>query len=145
MLVEQGTDPLATTSDTLPVKINDVNLREKKENSSKYGTNRLSRSVGSYSDDEHGLVLRTNFELGSEPSLLVSCDDQNSQNATTVESKETQQEFLEKWLESTPNFAFGSEEILSKSPNNFVSEKSPLMARTNALRTTTTFNLVKPK
>ncbi|XP_057651065.1 UV radiation resistance-associated gene protein [Diorhabda carinulata] len=128
--IEQGQDPLASTS--LPiVRTTDSNLRNELKSCKSYTNNRISRSVGSYSDDDAGLVLKTNFEVGSEPVLNIN----SKENQEKAENREDRKEI---WLESYSGF----EETLSRTASY---EKSPLTTRTNALRTSTTFNLVKPK
>ncbi|XP_072382566.1 UV radiation resistance-associated gene protein [Diabrotica undecimpunctata] len=138
-LIEQGHDPLANTSSSLPImrstNLFSAHLREKSDHYNKYENHRISRSVGSYSEEDHKLVLRSEFELGSEPLL----------NQEHTENKEDQKVFLNKWLATAPSFVCSSEETLSEPHGGAIFDKSPLMARTNALRTTTSFNLVRPK
>lgn len=104
---------------------------------------RLSRSLGSYTEEDTILQLRTSFELGSEPLLNVSNDSKDE-----VKSLQGQQQFLEKWLETGPNLVCSEEslypdEILGSTSLNFSTQ--PLTARTDALMNTKSFNLVRPK
>ncbi|KAJ8954099.1 hypothetical protein NQ318_004404 [Aromia moschata] len=155
--IEQGTDPLAASVVSRSMKVHsDSQLRRLSRDEGFHArqSRRISRSVGSYTDDDCSLVLRTSFELGSEPLLNVSCESQGRSNgsgptafAKTLE--DGQQEFLEKWLESTPDLICSTENLY---PDEFlgatsgvVAENSPLTARTDALLKTKSFNLVKQK
>ncbi|XP_017777577.1 PREDICTED: UV radiation resistance-associated gene protein [Nicrophorus vespilloides] len=105
---------------------------------------RLSRSLGSYTDEDKGLELCASIELSSDPLLNVSSSDTSKENS----GESAQQEFLHKWLNSGPIVC--SEENLY--PDEFLgstshssAHDSPLTLRTDALLKTTPFNLVKPK
>lgn len=159
--IEQGTDPLDPNTDLSSVITKSVNIRTESQLSKKMISNfavtqskRISRSADSYTDAESSLVLRTTFELGSEPCLNTSNDlnPNNEEDITFALPKclpETQQEILEKWLKTTPNLMSSDEnlyldEYLGTSSGT-VSQNGPLMARTDALLSTKSFNLVKPK
>ncbi|KAJ8927868.1 hypothetical protein NQ314_019612 [Rhamnusium bicolor] len=161
--IEQGTDPLDPSTNlsaiiTKSIKIHSDNYMRKKsveDNSSLKQNKRLSRSVGSYTDEESSLVFRTSFELGSEPLLNISHDSQEKNDKNELPElpkslEESQQEFLEKWLESAPNLICSNEnlypdEFLGTTSGQIVTQNNPLMARTDALLNTKSFNLVKPK
>ncbi|KAJ8979568.1 hypothetical protein NQ317_019143 [Molorchus minor] len=157
--IEQGTDVLdigITSTKSRSIKINsDTQLRKMAAEDSFdiKQTKRISRSVGSYTDDEYSLVLRTSFELGSEPLLNITsvAKEEEQRNEIYVRNlQDGQQEFLEQWIESAPNLIYSMEnlygdEFLGSSSGQIVSENSPLMARTDALINTKSFNLVKPK
>ncbi|KAJ8924929.1 hypothetical protein NQ315_001092 [Exocentrus adspersus] len=145
--IEQGTDPLDPNTSlfaiTKSIKIHS-DSRLNKLDSIGTQNKRISRSMGSYTDDEAGLVLKTSFELGSEPLLNVS-DDLKSQLPSSLQ--EGQHEYLEKWLKTTPGLICSNENLY---PDEYLgtssaSQGSPLMARTDALLSTKSFNLVKPK
>lgn len=125
-----GTQPIKIRSDSQLVKRSDKRDFPKKPHT------RISRSEGSYTDEEGGIVLRSGFELGSEPLLNISKDA--SAGSGDVPK---QDDVLE---EHTPSSTASSlPYVLSTGSSE--SQNTPLMARTNALLTTKSFNLVRPK
>lgn len=106
---------------------------------------RISRSEGSYTEDETSTTLKTAFELGSEPVLnVLESDDSKSCMPLNKKAEEHQHGVLENWLDNTPS----SSENLNGSDSTGISVQShntPLTARTNALLTTRSFHLVRPK
>ncbi|XP_019872280.2 UV radiation resistance-associated gene protein isoform X2 [Aethina tumida] len=143
--IEEGTDPLDPSSNmstlvSTTVRVHSTDQLPKDESKQ---NRRLSRSLGSYTEEDTILQLRTSFELGSEPLLNVSNDSKDE-----VKSLQGQQQFLEKWLETGPNLVCSEEslypdEILGSTSLNFSTQ--PLTARTDALMNTKSFNLVRPK
>lgn len=118
---------------------------------------RLSRSVGSYSDDDQlldGSVeerrsrLISGYDAGSEPTLNEEID---TRSKPTGESIDKQEVYLRQWLETGPALICSEEhlypdEVLGVTAVASTStQDTPLTARTNALLARKTFNLVKPK
>ncbi|XP_018564038.1 uncharacterized protein LOC108905583 [Anoplophora glabripennis] len=159
--IEQGTDPLDPTTNLSAVITKSINIQTNSHTDKNIisdfkvtQSKRMSRSAGSYTDDESSLVLRTTFEIGSEPQLNISNDlNLNSGENESIMLpeclQEGQQEFLEKWLKTTPNFISSDENLYPDeylgTSSGTASQNSPLMARTDALLSTKSFNLVKPK
>lgn len=159
--IEQGTDPLDPTADLSSIITKSINIHAEGQLNKKLIGNfgvaqnkRISRSAGSYTDDESSLVLRTAFELGSEPRLNTSNDldpnDEENESITLPKClPEGQQELLEKWLKTAPDLISSQENLYPDeylgTSSGTVSQNSPLMARTDALLSTKSFNLVKPK
>ncbi|KAG5887925.1 hypothetical protein JTB14_003021 [Gonioctena quinquepunctata] len=145
--IEQGTEALdsptkLSTIISKTIKIySDGQLQQKSVDVKQ--NRRISRSVGSYTDEEGGFTLRASFELGSDPLVNVTSD------ITPPSTEECQQELLEKWLANTPSLLCSREDLY---PDDFsgvstmeMPTENPLMARTDALLTTKSFNLIKPK
>lgn len=146
MNIEEGTDTLDPSSNlssiTKPVDICDNQVPTKNGDMFVKQNRRLSRSVGSYSDEECNLLSKPVFELGSEPLLNVVshsdalCDDVIGNN---------QKEIIQQWLDNTP--CSSNENICPSdiSSNASPKQNNPLTVRTDALLTRKSFNLVKPK
>lgn len=171
--IEQGTDILHSSLNLVDCKSNEdaacfaVEEHSKNVRSTTDGSDRLlkqnrriSRSVGSITEEENLLELHSSLELGSDPLLNLSVEglkNFSSKNlnlesiSTTVE--DGQQEFLQKWLDSGPALVCSEEnlypdEILGTTVSiggSTGTNSSPLTLRTNALLNTTSFNLIKPK
>ncbi|CAH1155271.1 unnamed protein product [Phaedon cochleariae] len=153
--VEQGTDPLngptklsAIISKSVAIH-SDGQLRMKVKEGDENGKDdrRISRSVGSYSDEENGFSLAASFEVGSEPALTVDgrCDSRKKEeDSSRLPQSMGEGQFLERWLENTPmcsNEDMYPEEVLGTSSER----EKVLLARADALRSTKSFNLMRPK
>ncbi|CAH0547955.1 unnamed protein product [Brassicogethes aeneus] len=138
--IEEGCDPLDPSNNlsmaSKSVDIGGQNADKSKEN------HRLSRSVGSYTE-ETSLQLRTSLEMGSEPSLNLSCNSEADKSTDSDQKK-----FLEKWLETGPNLVCSEESLYPEEilgTTSSIQAPKPLTARTDALLNTKSFNLVRPK
>lgn len=146
--IEQGTDPLDSqhylSVKTQPINVrSEVQLMKKIEDINQY--RRISRSEGSSTDEDSSRPLKTTFELGSEPVLnVIECDTSKPCIQLQQKVEQNQQDVLKNWIDNTP----GSDEQLNypdSSGSPVQSQNTPLTARTNALLTTRSFHLVKPK
>lgn len=146
--IEEATDTLDPksnlTSISQPVDICDSQLIRNKADIFEKQNRRLSRSVGSYSDEEYNMFSKTVFELGSEP-FLNGKTKSDSQRFDDVLVKKRQEEKIKEWIETTP--CSSSENIYPSDISSSASPKqhNPLTMRTDALLTRKSFNLVKPK
>lgn len=146
MTIEEGTDTLDPSSNfssiTKPVVICDNQVPTKNGDIFVKQNRRLSRSVGSYSDEECSLLSKPVFDLGSEPLLNVVTQSDNHCDDVMVNS---QKEIIQKWLDTTP--CSSNENICPSdiSSNASPKQNNPLTVRTDALLTRKSFNLVKPK
>lgn len=146
--IEEGTDTLDPRSNlssvTKPLLICDNQLHKKYEDGLLRQNRRLSRSVGSYSDEEYDGFSKPAFELGSEPVLNASSHSEK-QILDCVFLENSQKQIIPKWFDDTP--CSSSENICSSdiSSNASPNQTNPLTLRTDALLTRKTFNLVKPK
>lgn len=147
--IEEGTDTLDPESNfspiTKPLAICDKHSHKKNsEDVSLRQQRRFSRSVGSYSDEECSKLSKPIFELGSEPLLNIPTTEGNHLYENVL-IENSQKEIIKKWLEDTP--CSSSENICPSDVSSSASPKhnNPLTARTDALLTRKTFNLVKPK
>lgn len=147
MNIEEGTDTLDPRSNlnliTKPLDICDEIKRKNLDLSIKQNR-RVSRSAGSYSDEESAAISKPVFVLGSEPLLNTSYQSQ-IQSFEEVLLDSSQKDIIQKWLENTP--CSSNENICPSVISSSASPKgnNPLTARTSALLTRKTFNLVKPK
>ncbi|KAK5640261.1 hypothetical protein RI129_011072 [Pyrocoelia pectoralis] len=156
--IEQGTDILHSslnlTSDNIsnPIDIDSktviVEEHPRRDNYDKLlkQNRRISRSVGSITEEDFD--LHSSLELGSDPLINVSAETNKSFSRGRLD--DGQQEFLQKWLDSGPALVCSEEnlypdEILGSTAAISNSDNSPLTLRTDALLTTTSFNLIKPK
>lgn len=120
---------------------------------------RISRSVGSITEEENVAELHSSLELGSDPLLNLSSETTKSFGGKNLDLgslstnlEDGQQEFLQKWLDSGPALVCSEEnlypdEILGTTVSvaGPATTNSPLTLRTDALLNTTSFNLIKPK
>ncbi|VEN35236.1 unnamed protein product [Callosobruchus maculatus] len=97
-----------------------------------------NRSVDTSMIQNSPVKARFESDLNSQ---LESNSAQGMEETTTAT---TQKEFLEKWMEAMPAGNLYLDSNLSVSPGA-TSGESPLTARTDALLSTKSFNLVKPK
>lgn len=127
--IEQGTDLLSPTADINALETKTITI-----NGNKNYKKQISRSVGSYTDEEC-CTSQAAIAAGSDPSIAIA----NVELPSSLENG--QQEYLKKWLDSGPIVC--SEENLY--PDEVIGATVPLTTRTDALLNTKSFNLVKPK
>ncbi|CAH1999062.1 unnamed protein product [Acanthoscelides obtectus] len=122
-----------------------------------------SKTVASYTEQEDSNQMESKLEPAKEPQLDQTATNRLLDNSSIsgsslqtqlasncAEGEEeignatTQKEFLEKWMQTMPVENLYLENSLSASPGTSSGE-NPLTARTDALLSTKSFNLVKPK
>ncbi|XP_025830467.1 UV radiation resistance-associated gene protein [Agrilus planipennis] len=165
--VEQGTDIInscnSTTPPVLEVKSDDLKVIARLGSDNCLTTKvikqrrRKSRSVGSFTDEENCLDVISSFEVGSDPLINISSEIEgnvlNNELGITFSVENSQQDFLQKWLNNGTVLVSSDENIfhdettsesskVSASPS---SNETTLNERTTALLSKTSFNLVKPK
>lgn len=148
-IIEEGHDPLNPKTN-IPTKSIDI-CNKRLDNMMNLSSKRISRSVGSYSDEERSSsLLKANSDLGSEPQINI-CRGEEDHNFVAEDIEGIHNKLLGVWLEETPNYLGLNKDMYTDECSSVVSEQDlsqstpPLMARTDALINTKSFNLVKPK
>lgn len=147
--IEQGTDLLSPSADinsteTKTVTINQPPQSHGNGNLSNNFKKQISRSVGSYTDEECS-TTRVALELGSDPLINAAG------GVELPPSLEDGQEYLRKWLDSGPAMVCSEENLYPEEVMGTTVKEGgsgngvPLTERTDALLNTKSFNLVKPK
>lgn len=117
---------------------------------------RISRSVGSYTDDEKTDLGQSNLEVGSDPLLIASVQGSEinlSDQSLSNSLGEGRKEFLQQWFNNTSSHICSEENLCSQFSSSVdqeseeeVTTENTLTKRTEALvQKGTTFHLVKPR
>lgn len=140
--IEQGLDMLDTIHNLI------CSSRENDPDSTKIiKEKRISRSVGSYTDDEK---LENNLEIGSDP-LLRNLNPDLSDNSLPNSLGEGRKEFLQHWFNNSSAHVCSDENLCPEflgatDQSEGVQNENSLQVRTEALiQKNSTFHLVKPK
>ncbi|XP_030757323.1 uncharacterized protein LOC115883148 [Sitophilus oryzae] len=142
-VIEEGTDPLdpSTNLDSIITKSITIRPESACSQNIKFSlqNKRISRSAGSYVDDEVNSFL-------SDPLINVSCDKAIGNGSAPINTISVeQQNLLEEWLSNESNLLQVSSEISGGALRASLQDlSSPLTARTDRLMSANqSFNLVK--
>lgn len=166
--IEQGLDILDPSHNMMCISQNEHSLNENLPITSEVSNNnsqpavsdklerRISRSVGSYTDDEKVESSHSNLEVGSDPLITASMHnlEVNLSDISLPSSLgDSRKEFLQQWFKNTsmhvcseenlcPEFVGTSDSVTDSA----IAVDNTLTKRTEALvQKNTTFHLVKPR
>ncbi|XP_076272964.1 UV-resistance associated gene [Rhynchophorus ferrugineus] len=136
--IEQGTDPLDPSSGLHGAVTKSIRIRMGMNQPETKG---ISRSAGSYVDEQVNGLVRASLELGSDPLIHQTVGDTGAAQVPIRQPK-----FFEKWLRGDSNLLLLPDGVVSDEElrASLQDVSRPLTARTDRLLSTNqSFNLVK--